>query len=102
MFMNLKALIARLDAGSREALESAVASAMSRTNYDAELEHWLLKLVERDDPDLRAVLAHFEIDGGRLASELNGTLDRLRTGNGRPPALSPRIVRLAREAWLFA
>jgi type VI secretion system protein VasG len=100
--MNLKALVARLDAGSREALEGAVASAMSRTNYDAELEHWLLKLVERDDPDLRAVLSHFEVDTGRLAAELNRTLDRLRTGNGRPPALSPRIVRLAREAWLFA
>ncbi|WP_420139335.1 type VI secretion system ATPase TssH [Sphingomonas sp.] len=100
--MNLKALVARLDAGSREALEGAVASAMSRTNYDAELEHWLLKLVERDDPDLHAVLSHFEVDSGRLAAELNRTLDRLRTGNGRPPALSPRIVRLAREAWLFA
>ena len=100
--MNLKALVARLDPVTRGALEAAVASAMSRTHYDADLEHWLLRLVEADAPDLRAVLDHFGVDTGRLAAELNRALDGLKTGNSRPPALSPRLVRLAREAWLFA
>ena len=100
--MNLKALVARLDPVTRGALEAAVASAMSRTHYDADLEHWLLRLVEADAPDLRAVLDHFGVDTGRLVAELNRALDGLKTGNSRPPALSPRLVRLAREAWLFA
>jgi type VI secretion system protein VasG len=35
-----------------------------------------------------------------LAADLNKTLDRLKTGNSRSPALAPNIVKLVREAWL--
>ena len=100
--MNLQALVARLERPTREALEAAVAAAMSRSHYDADLEHWLLKLVERDDADMAAILDHYEVDRGRLIGELQAALDRFQTGNGRAPSLSPRIVRAAREGWLFA
>ena len=100
--MNLKALVARLAPATREALEAAVAGAMSRSHYDADVEHWLLKLVERGDADVAAILDHYDVDAGRLASELNVALDRFKTGNGRAPSLSPRIVRAAQQGWLFA
>ena len=35
-------------------------------------------------------------------ADLNAAIDKFKTGNGRPPALSPNVVDLVREAWLFA
>ena len=35
-------------------------------------------------------------------TELTRTIDRLKTGNARAPALSPAVVELAREGWLIA
>ena len=100
--MDLKGLVARLSHDSRAALESASGLTLSRTHYDVEIEHWLLKLVEASDPEVDRILAHFEVDVGRLSGELQAALDRLKTGNGRAPALSPRLVRLMREGWVRA
>ena len=98
--VNLKALVGRLSPSARDALEGAAAITLSRTHYDIEPEHWLLKLAEQ--PEVQAILRHFESDAGRVTAKLNAVLDGFKSGNGRPPALSPRLVRIAREAWLDA
>ena len=100
--MDLKALVERLDAPSRTALEAAAGLTLSRTHYNVEIEHWLLKLIEPADGDLQATFHHFAVDAGRLDADLNRVLDRMKTGNGRAPALSPNLVKLMREAWLLA
>jgi type VI secretion system protein VasG len=100
--VNLKQLIARLNDTSRRMLEGAAGLCLSRTNYNVEVEHWFLKLLELTDTDLNAVLRHFEIEPGRVQADLTRAIDKLKTGNARPPALSPDVVSLAREAWLLA
>jgi len=100
--MELKALVDRLSPASRAALEAASGLTLSRTHYDVEIEHWLLKLIEGNDAAVGRILTHFDADAGRVGTELNATLDRLKTGNARAPALSPRLVRWMREAWMFA
>ena len=100
--MDLKALVERLDPASREALEAAAGLTLSRTHYNVEIEHWLLKLMESTGGDVAAILDRFAVDAGRLEAELNRTLDKMKTGNGRAPALSPNLVKLIREAWLLA
>ncbi len=100
--MDLKALVERLDPSSREALEAAAGLTLSRTHYNVEIEHWLLKLMEAADGDIAVILDRFAVDAGRLEAELNRTLDRMKTGNGRAPALAPNLVKLIREAWLLA
>jgi len=99
--VNLKSLVSKLNDTCRRALEGAAGLCLSRTNYNVEIEHWLLKLLDESNTDLEAILRHFEIDGSRLAADLTRSLDRLKTGNARPPALSPDVVELAREAWLI-
>jgi type VI secretion system protein VasG len=100
--VNLKALVGRLSPQARHALEGAAAITLSRTHYDIEPEHWLLKLAEPQDGEVAAIFRHFDVDAGRVAAKLNAVLDGFKSGNGRPPALSPRLVRIAREAWLDA
>jgi type VI secretion system protein VasG len=100
--VNLKSLVGKLDDTCRITLESAAGLALSRTNYNVEVEHWLLKLLDRSTADLPIIISHFEADVGRLGQDINRQIDRFKTGNGRAPALAPGIVTLIREAWLIA
>lgn len=92
----------KLNEPCRRALEAAAGLTLSRTHYNVEIEHWLLKLLDVRGSDLVACLKHYGVDDARLTSDLNRVVDRLKTGNSRAPALSPQIVSLAREAWLLA
>ncbi|MCR9198854.1 MAG: type VI secretion system ATPase TssH [Planctomycetaceae bacterium] len=100
--VNLKSLVARLNDTCRRALEGAAGFCLSRTHHNVEIEHWLVKLLEESNTDLEAILRHYGIDHSRLAADLTRALDRLQTGNARPPGLSPDIVQLAREGWMLA
>ncbi len=102
MDVNLKSLIGKLNETTRRALEGAAGLCLSRTNYNVEIEHWLLKILEASDTDLNRILRHYEIDISRLTRDLTVAVDRLKTGNSRPPALSETIVQLVRHAWMLA
>ncbi|MGH7073096.1 MAG: type VI secretion system ATPase TssH [Stellaceae bacterium] len=100
--VNLRSLFGRMDDLCRRALEGATGLTLSRSHYNVEIEHWLLKLIEAQESDVNIILKAYEIDFGRLTADLNRVLDKLKTGNTRAPALSPQIVTLAREAWVVA
>jgi type VI secretion system protein VasG len=100
--VDLKSVVGRLSDIGRRQLEAAAGLTLSRSHYNVEIEHVLLKLVETAGSDVAAILRKREVDAGRVAAELTRALDRLRTGNARAPALSPDIVTWLREAWLIA
>jgi type VI secretion system protein VasG len=100
--VNLRALVSHLSDEVRNGLESAAGLCLSRTHYNVEIEHWLLKLLEANDGELARCLKHSNIDLERVRRDLERALDRLKTGNSRAPALSPEVVDLAREAYLLA
>ncbi|MDT4896880.1 MAG: type secretion system protein VasG [Acidobacteriota bacterium] len=102
MNINLKSLIDRLDTTCRTALEAAAGMCQGRTNYDVELEHFLIKLVEAQDTDSTRILRYYEVDEAQLLGDLTNALDRLKSGNTRTPSLSPRLLHLIEEAWLLA
>ncbi|MGF6232858.1 type VI secretion system protein VasG [Inquilinus ginsengisoli] len=100
--IDLKSLVGKLNAPCRRALEGAAGLTLSRSQFNVEIEHWLTKLLEDERSDVAACLRHYEIAPERVAAELARALDRLKTGNAHPPALSPSLVSLGREAWLLA
>ena len=100
--IDLKALISRLtDLGKRQ-LEAAAGLTLSRSHYNVEIEHVLVKLIETPGSDVSLILKQSGVDAGRVLAELTRALDKMRTGNARAPALSPDIVTWLREAWLIA
>jgi type VI secretion system protein VasG len=99
MALSREGLVAKLNATCREALEEAARLCFSRTHYEVDLEHYLLRLTEMSDSDVAAIYRHFEIDASRVSRDLTRALDRMRSGNSRNPAISPRIMRLLSEAW---
>jgi type VI secretion system protein VasG len=101
MTVNLKSLISRLNNTCRGALEGSAGLCLSRTNYDVEPEHFLLKLIEMPDTDFARILRHYEADVSRLTKDITRALDRLKVGNTRTPAMSPRLPLWVQEAWLI-
>ena len=102
MSVNLKSLIAKLNDTMRGAVQNAAGLCLSRTHYDVEIEHFLVKLLDASGDDLACILRYFEIDRTRLSGELARSLDKLKSGNARNPALSPSLVKMLTEAWTVA
>jgi type VI secretion system protein VasG len=98
---DLKALVSKLNRTSRDAMEAAISLCVTRTNYEVDLEHLLLSLLEIPNCDVVRVMARFEVDVSRMSRDLVKALDRLKTGNSRGPTLSPRVVKLLSDAWNF-
>ena len=101
MNVNLRSLIGRLNHQTRSGLEAAAGLCLSRTHYDVEVEHFLMKLLDASDGDFAAILKQFEVNRSRLATDLTRSLDKLKSGNARTPALSPSLTKMLSEAWLI-
>jgi len=99
MGLNLKSLIGKLNDSTRSALEAAAGLCLSRTHYDIEVEHYLMKLLDSTNGDFPKIAQHFGIDKSRLTGELSRSLDKLKSGNARTPALSPTVMKMMTEAW---
>ena len=99
MGLNLKSLIAKLNDQARSALEGAAGLCLSRTHYDIEVEHFLTKLLDSSENDFAAIVKHFEIDKSRLTAELARSMDKLKSGNARTPAISPTVLKMLTTGW---
>jgi type VI secretion system protein VasG len=102
MNVDLRSLIAKLNRETRNAVEAAAGLCLSRTHYDVEVEHFLLKLLDATDTDVAFILRQYNVDRSRLSRDLTAGIDRLKSGNARTPALSPSLVRLLADAWTLA
>ncbi|HEY9160974.1 MAG TPA: type VI secretion system ATPase TssH [Desulfomonilia bacterium] len=100
--LNLKSLIGKLNPVCRSALESAAGLCMSKTNYEIEVEHFMLKLTEAQNTDLHKILRYFEINIDRFAADLTHAIEGFKTGNARTPVFSPRIPGMIQDAWMIA
>lgn len=99
MGLNLKSLIGKLNDQSRSALEGAAGLCLSRTHYDIEIEHYLSKLLDSQSADFAKITKHFGIDKSRLTAELARSMDKLKSGNARTPAISPSVLKMLTQAW---
>ena len=97
-----RSLIEKLNTTCRRALEGAAGLCMSRTHFNVEIEHWLLKLLEGRNNDLTVVLRHYGIDAVNVTRDLEKAVGRFKTGNGRAPDLTPELLDAIREAWVIS
>ncbi len=100
--LDLRGLIGKLNPQCQRALEAAAGLCLSKTNYNVEIEHWLIKLLEQPGNDICLLFRHFGVDQGRVMAGLMKVVENFKTGNARPPLLSPEVCVLIRQAWLIA
>ncbi len=102
MSNSLKTLISKLTETSRRAAVRAASLTMSRGNYEVDLEHLFLALLEEPNSDFVVLCRRFEIPAGALQSDLEREIGRFKTGNTRTPVFSEQLPKLLEHAWLIA
>ena len=102
IWVELPALIGRLNDISRQALEASAALCISRQGAEITPAHLLFKLLETPFSDVRQILEHTGINHQQLQPVVGDSL------NGEPqtaepyPSFSPLLVELMQDAWLLA
>ena len=76
--MDLKTLISKLSPPCRKALEAAAQLCVTQTNFNVEVEHFLLKLLEAADTDFTRILRYYDIDTSDLSKELTRAMDKFK------------------------
>lgn len=100
--VSIKNVVAKLSPNLRDSLEGAAGLAMSMGHYNVEIEHWLTKILEHPHTDLLKILQQYDVEVDKVIASLASTIESLRSGNTRPPALSPNLVSLASQSWMLA
>jgi len=100
--LRLETLINKLNKTCVNVLDAAAGLCVSKTNYDVEIEHFLLKLTETSNTDIVKILKHFEIDDSELRKDLRKEIENFDTGNSRIPDLSNTIISMFQNAWIVA
>lgn len=100
---NLKILITELSSGARLALEKSANVCISQKNYEIEIEHFFLELLQNTSKnDLQWLLEEYKISADRLINDLKESISHLPKGNTRTPIFAKSIIRLLEQAWLLA
>jgi len=100
--VNLKRLVDMMTPHLRDSLEGAAGLCLAQTQYNVEIEHWLLKLLDQSDTDFYHLLEKHEVNPANLAKQLAAAIAKFKKGSSRPAALSPAIVDAAKNAWMLA
>lgn len=100
---NLKVLITKLSAPTRTALEKSANYCINQLNYEIEIEHLFVELLNQNIiNDLHILLKKNNISPDALITDLKETIASLPKGNTRTPIFAKSIVRLFEQAWLLA
>ncbi|KAB8060142.1 type VI secretion system ATPase TssH [Janthinobacterium violaceinigrum] len=102
MSINLKTLISKLNDTCRTAATRAASICVGLGQYEVDLEHVFLALLEQPQSDFVLIARRNGIDIGALEGDLRAEVARLQTGNARTPVFSPRLPKLFEHAWLIA
>lgn len=96
------ALFGKLNPTLYKAIESATVFCKLRSNPYVELVHWLHQLMQLDDSDLHRIIRHYELDAGKIASEITLALEFLPRGANSINDLSATIELAVERTWVYA
>lgn len=102
MGINLKSLISKLNDTTRVATERAASLCMGRGQYEVDLEHLFLALLENQQSDFSLIARRSGIGADSLQADLEREIGNFKNGNTRTPVLSPHLQTLFEHGWLIA
>jgi type VI secretion system protein VasG len=99
----MEKIVEKLSPLLKISLEEAAQMAISSGNYNVEIEHWLLMILEKPHTDFGTLVRKvLDLDVEILKTELKDTARNFQSGNVRPPSFSKTLLNLSSEAWVLA
>ena len=102
MDINLKTLIGKLNDTTRAAATRAASICVGLGQYEVEVEHLFLGLIEQPGSDLAAIAHACDISLTGLEADLRREVARFATGSARTPVFSRHLPLLFEHSWLIA
>ncbi len=102
MGINLKTLIGKLNDTTRQAATRAAAICVGLGQYEVDLEHLFLALLEQDKSDFAVIARRCDISLTGLESDLRREVAGFKNGSSRTPVFSPHLSVLFEHGWLIA
>jgi type VI secretion system protein VasG len=102
MDINLKTLIGKLNDATRTAATRAASICVGFGQYEVDIEHLFVALLEQDDCDVVRILRRCDISLTGLDTDLRGEIARFDSGSARTPVFSRHLPTLFEHAWLIA
>jgi len=102
MDINLKTLIGKLNDTSRVAATRAAGICVGLGQYEVDIEHLFLALLEQQGSDLVMAARQAGISLTGLEADLRREVERLPSGSTRTPVFSRHLPALFEHAWLIA
>ncbi|MBD8531178.1 MULTISPECIES: type VI secretion system ATPase TssH [unclassified Massilia] len=102
MDINLKTLIGKLNDATRTAATRAANICVGLGQYEVDIEHLFLALLEQPDCDVVVAARACDISLSRLESDLRQEVARFASGSARTPVFSKHLPMLLEHAWLIA
>ena len=95
------ALFGKLNKLGYQAVESATVFCKMRGNPYVELVHWLHQLLAQQDSDIHRIIQHYDLDTGKIATELTRALDMLPRGASTISDLSDHLMDAMERGWVW-
>ena len=102
MDINLKTLISKLNDTTRAAATRAAGICVGLGQYEVDVEHLFLGLIEQPGSDLAAIARQCDISLTGLEADLRREVGRFAAGSARTPVFSRHLPLLFEHAWLIA
>ena len=102
MSNNLKTLIAKLNHTARTAATRAANICMGLGQYEVDIEHLFLALLEQEHSDVAVAARRSDISITALETDLRREIGSFKTGSARTPVFSRHLPLLFEHAWLIA
>jgi len=102
MNLNLKTLIGKLNDTTRLAATRAASICVALGQYEVEVEHLFLALLEQERCDVALIARQCGVSIDTLEADLHHEVSQFKTGSTRTPVFSHHVPLLLENAWLIA
>jgi type VI secretion system protein VasG len=95
------ALFGKLNKLGYQAVESATVFCKMRGNPYVEVVHWMHQIMNVQDSDIHRIVQHYDLDPGKIASEMTRALDMLPRGASTISDLSDHLMDAMERGWVW-
>ena len=95
------ALFGKLNKQGYQAVESATVFCKMRGNPYVEIVHWMHQILNGQDSDLHRIIRHYDLDPGKIATDLTRALDALPRGASTISDLSDHLMDAMERGWVW-
>ncbi|MFT4961660.1 MAG: type VI secretion system protein VasG [Paracoccaceae bacterium] len=95
------ALFGKLNKLGYQAVESATVFCKMRGNPYVEVVHWMHQILNVQDSDIHRIVQHYNLDPGKIASDMTRALDMLPRGASTISDLSEHLMDAMERGWVW-